>query len=187
MFFETAIKQKHIYLHLGKKKTYLWSIRKTLKWTKPSSVCIHLPATRQFMMLKRLRIAAKLNGSTVDGTDRSDTDVSDVLPSLCLINWFWQHSTPRLVFLCRCRNLRGVSSKTRLNCGHISHLRRAVSDRRENKVGILFKHRRCNKWASRKPLSQRKLIMIMFIFISNNVSIRFKGSEFLIYLKLGKY
>lgn len=131
-----------VFFFLLAKIPHLWSFRKTLKWTKRSSVCIHLPVTRQFKMLQRLQIAAKLNGSTAGGTDRSDVDASDVPPSHCLINWFWQHSTPRLVFLCWCRNLWGVSSKTRLNCRHISHLWRAVSDRHENKVGISFKHRR---------------------------------------------
>lgn len=39
-----------------------------------------------------------------------------------------QHPSPRLVFLSLCRNSRGVSSKTRLNGGHIIYLRRDTMD-----------------------------------------------------------
>lgn len=71
--------------------------------------------------------------STIQGL-KSSSFLSSC-PSLThsLTQWLWsfrfdKHPSPRLVFLSWYRNSRGVSSKTRLNVGHIIYLRRASGD-----------------------------------------------------------
>lgn len=62
------------------------------------------------------------HGFTVEGKELS----ASVLLSLTRSVWSVAHPSPKLVFLSWYRNSWGVSSKTRLNTGHISYPRRAI-------------------------------------------------------------
>lgn len=80
--------------------------------------------------------------NSVDSTVRvKSSPFLSSYPSLTQSDRFDKHPSPRLVFLSWYRNSRGVSSKTRLNGGHISYLRRAIRHRSYDTVPIhIFKN-----------------------------------------------